>query len=87
MGKCSAKSFPKGQMMNVRADVGSAAGKLWQYLSKNGVSSLEDLSCQADIDCDLAKLAVGWLAREDKVCLSRDKNDTYIRLSDSEVRV
>jgi len=56
-------------MMN--EDIGSAAGKVWKVLSSNGPMATNDLKKETDLDNERLNMALGWLAREDKVNLER----------------
>jgi len=48
-------------------EIGSAAGKIWQYLSDNGPVSATKLATDTGLDRNDVQRAIGWLAREEKI--------------------
>jgi hypothetical protein len=48
-------------------EIGEAAGKVWNFLNKNPQSTFDEIHKSLDIDPQLFYMAVGWLAREDKI--------------------
>ncbi len=48
-------------------EIGEAAGKVWNFLSKNPQGTFDEIYKSLDIDPKLFCMAVGWLAREDKI--------------------
>ena len=49
--------------------IGTSAGVIWQYLDKNGPSTVAKLIRETQLDEKTAQRAIGWLAQEDKVVL------------------
>jgi len=47
--------------------IGDAAGKVWEYLDKNGPSSVTKIATDAEISKNDMQRAIGWLAKEDKL--------------------
>ncbi len=47
--------------------IGQTAGDVWRVLAERGGQSLAGLKKSLDASDDLVMLAVGWLAREDKL--------------------
>lgn len=47
--------------------VGFAAGEIWKYLLENGESSPIKIKANLGLSNTMLYLALGWLAREDKV--------------------
>jgi predicted RNA-binding protein (virulence factor B family) len=47
--------------------IGDAAGKVWEYLDKNGPSSVTKLTTETGISKNEIQRAIGWLAKEDKI--------------------
>jgi len=47
--------------------IGSTAGVVWEFLEKEGTTSVTKLAKETKLDTKLAQRALGWLAREDKV--------------------
>ncbi len=55
-------------------DIGTTAGKIWDYLVKHGSSDTIQIKFSLDITNSQLYLALGWLAREDKISITKDKN-------------
>jgi hypothetical protein len=47
--------------------IGNTAGKVWEYLNKKGEANIVELLNGVVGDASLIYLALGWLAREDKL--------------------
>jgi len=47
--------------------IGDAAGKVWEYLDKNGPSSANKIATETGINKNDMQRAIGWLAKEDKL--------------------
>jgi hypothetical protein len=47
--------------------IGVAAGEIWKYLNENGESSPIKIKASLGLSNTMLYLALGWLAREDKV--------------------
>lgn len=47
--------------------IGSAAGSIWKYLSKNETASITKLASETGLGKNDIQRALGWLAREDKI--------------------
>lgn len=60
--------------------VGETAGKVWQTLSTDGPLTLAELRKKISSSADLVPLAIGWLAREDKVNITPEKRTLRIQL-------
>ena len=58
--------------MSTNANIGEAAGAIWKTLNAKGPLSKEQLCKTAGLSTDLANQGIGWLAREDKICISQD---------------
>lgn len=60
--------------------VGENAGKVWQALNgkKDGIS-IQELSRRLQLSEEQTALAIGWLARENKICLERRDGILYLR--------
>jgi hypothetical protein len=57
--------------------IGETAGMVWRVLSEAGPVSLAKLPKMVDANKDLILLALGWLAREDKLAID-DRGRTKI---------
>jgi hypothetical protein len=67
---------------NMNLKIGEAAGVLYHRLEE-GESSLNQIKTHLSangFDSQLALMAVGWLAREDKISLDKESNRWYLRL-------
>jgi hypothetical protein len=58
-------------MADIWGDIGSAAGKVWNGLAGGKPVSMADLKKKTALDDSMLSMAVGWLAREDKVMIDR----------------
>lgn len=63
-----------------KANIGMNAGHVWQKLNEIGLVSLHELARKLRLgDTDVA-LAIGWLAREDKVYIERRNGVLFVKL-------
>ena len=61
--------------------IGAAAGEVWKALNSSGAVSKAQLSRETGLSPDLTNLAVGWLAREDKLIFEQSrKGEEVLRL-------
>jgi hypothetical protein len=65
------------------AKVGETAGKVWRHLHAEGERTLAQLAKQVDERPERVAMAVGWLAREDKITLSTRGNTTRVALREN----
>lgn len=65
------------------AKIGETAGKVWRHLHAEGERTLAQLSKQVNERPERIAMAVGWLAREDKVALSTRGNTTRVALREN----
>jgi hypothetical protein len=49
------------------ADIGQTAGAVYRFLERNGDSTLAQIKKGVDAPADLVTMALGWLAREEKL--------------------
>lgn len=57
--------------------IGSNAGIVWQYLAKNGPSSVTKIGKETTLDSKTLQRAIGWLAKEDKLVIeTKGRNET-----------
>ena len=52
-------------------EIGTMAGAIWQTLEANGEMTLAKLKKELKAESPLFDWAIGWLAREDKIMLTR----------------
>jgi hypothetical protein len=60
--------------------VGEAAGDVWQTLDENGPQSVAKLVKLTGAPRDVVLLAIGWLAREDKITLEEGSRGRVVAL-------
>ena len=61
-------------------DIGLLAGKIWHALESNGEMSVAALKKSLGTRDVAADWAIGWLAREDKIVLRKERNAVKIAL-------
>jgi len=60
--------------------IGSTAGEVWQVLSANGPMSMARLVATVGQPRTAVLLALGWLAREDKVSIDEEGRTRVVSL-------
>jgi hypothetical protein len=60
--------------------IGTTAGRIWQYLEKNGAVTALKLKSSLGIRNSLLYLALGWLAREGKIEIGETEHTYKITL-------
>jgi len=60
--------------------IGQTAGKVWEYLSEQGESTITNLKKELSLKADEASMALGWLAREDKLDFVKKGAKNLIKL-------
>jgi len=68
------------QQSDIKPQVGETAGKVWHELSSAGPQTLAQLKKKFNGDSELLNLAVGWLARENKVDITPEKKTLRIQV-------
>ena len=58
----------------------SAVGKVWMHLNGNGGANLSELRRKTGLSTEMVNRAIGWLAREDKLCFETANGPEQIRL-------
>lgn len=66
--------------MDVRFEVGETAGQVWHVLNDQGPQTVSQLKKKVNGKAELLALAIGWLAREDKVEITPEKKNLRIQL-------
>lgn len=61
-------------------EIGEAAGAIWHALDAQGELTLAKLKKEVAVEDTMFQWAVGWLAREDKIEIVREKRAYRIRL-------
>jgi len=60
--------------------IGEVAGKVWAALRENGEMSVAQLKKSVESNAFLLDSALGWLAREDKINLTKVGNSVKVTL-------
>ena len=66
--------------MEINAQVGETAGKIWHLLNHEGPQTFPQLKKKIDGSGELLSFALGWLAREDKVDITQEKKEVKVAL-------
>jgi hypothetical protein len=66
--------------VNLFEQIGETAGSVWRVLESKGPQSLAALKKQVKAPGDLVLMAVGWLAREEKLALDQKGRVQLLRL-------
>jgi hypothetical protein len=63
---------PRRKVIVMIDRIGRAAGEVWQCIEKEGgTASLAKVREKTGLDTETALMALGWLAREDKIAMER----------------
>ena len=62
------------------ASIGASAGKIWAVLEENGPLSMTKLVKAVAEPKDLVMQGLGWLAREDKICIEEKGRTRVVSL-------
>ena len=68
-------------MEKEKANIGQKAGTVCHKLNETGSITIPELALKLNIRVEEATLAVGWLAREDKVFIERKNGILYVHTS------
>jgi Winged helix-turn-helix domain (DUF2582) len=60
--------------------IGTAAGAIWHALEEKGELALSNLKKEVDVSPPVFDWAVGWLAREHKIVITKEKRSWRVRL-------
>ncbi len=67
-------------MEELMSEIGSSAGEIYNYLNVNGTTTFSKMKKDLDLKGNFADLGLGWLAREDKVSISRKGSSVSVSL-------
>ncbi len=67
-------------MQELQEQIGFSAGRIYDYLNNNGESTFSKMKKELDLKGNFADLGLGWLAREDKVEISKKGASVNVRL-------
>ena len=66
--------------MDIKNEIGETAGKVWQVLSTDGPQTVAQLGKKIKEASEILYLALGWLAREDKIEITPEKKTFRVQL-------
>lgn len=66
----------------MQEQIGKTAGLIWNYLNKNGEQSLTALTKGVEADKNMFSWGLGWLAREGKIEIVKEKGKYTINLAE-----
>lgn len=64
--------------------IGTVAGKVWRHLGEHGGSAVAQIAKSLGESSDLVNMAVGWLARENKVVFTQASKTSTVALTAEE---
>lgn len=67
-------------MQVLQEQIGATAGEIYNYLTNNGEATFTKIKKELDLKGNFADLGLGWLAREDKVEISKKGTSVNVRL-------
>lgn len=67
-------------MQELQEQIGFTAGEIYNYLSDKGEATFSKIKKELDLKGNFADLGLGWLAREDKVEISKKGASVNVRL-------
>ena len=70
----------EAKMQELLDQIGVSAGEIYNYLNSNGETSFSKMKKELDLKGNFADLGLGWLAREDKVEISKKGTSVSVRL-------
>lgn len=60
--------------------IGDAAGVVWTFLNENGPASVTKITTATGLGKNDVQRALGWLAREEKVCIELNARTEMVSL-------
>jgi hypothetical protein len=67
-------------------EIGAAAGAIWHALHSKGGLTLSRLQKEVHAKKPVFDWAIGWLAREDKICFTSSKRSLVIELKNGHAK-
>lgn len=64
----------------IKTQIENNAKKIWSFLDENQISSVFEIEKQLLMQRQDILIALGWLAREDRIYFIGDKNDCKIMI-------
>ena len=75
-------SPPGSSSMSCIAQIGDAAGMIWQVLNTKGPVTIAKLVKEIEAPRDVVMQGLGWLAREDKVHIEEEARSRVVSLKE-----
>jgi hypothetical protein len=76
----------EGKGITMEAEIGKAAGTIWDALNTRGELSLSELKKAVKGKEPTFDWAIGWLARENQIAITPEKRSFRIRLKQEEAK-
>jgi len=76
--------IPGEKPIDVKWELGSAAGKIYRVLEENGKVSIAVIKEKTGLKDYHLHQGIGWLAAQGKIQMSRDEHTAYVFLAESE---
>ena len=76
-GKSQSK---REEMVMIKPKIGEDAGTLYRYLEGNGAATMAKMKKDLHLGVEDLHLALGWLAREDKINVSKQGTSHSVSL-------
>ena len=83
MSLAKAITMAEEESAMIQDEIGKVAGAIWQVLAENGRCSLPKLRKRIDCPAQLFDWAIGWLARENKIVIAREKKSFLVHLKEA----
>ncbi|MFQ5927330.1 MAG: winged helix-turn-helix domain-containing protein [Terriglobia bacterium] len=64
----------------MEAEIGNAAGMIWQHLDQHGDTTLSKLKLGVKLSDQCLFMGLGWLLREGKVNFAKDRRSLKVSL-------
>jgi winged helix-turn-helix protein DUF2582 len=82
MGAAGTMEKVEKDSATVQGEIGAAAGAIWRALAENGGCALPKLRKSIECSAQAFDWAIGWLAREDKIAITREKRSFLVHLKE-----
>lgn len=78
-------AVPKDEkLIDIQWEIGNPAGTVWKHLSNHGKMTVEELAGKSNLNPVIFERAIGWLAKENKICMTQTKGVVYVYLTPTE---
>jgi hypothetical protein len=81
IAKTTSDAKSSSKQLELQGQIGFSAGEIYNFLAtNNGEATFTNIKKNLDLDGNFAELGLGWLAREDKIELSKKGASVSVRL-------